>query len=107
MQALGKDLRDLLALLAKHDVHYLVVGGFAVSIHTAPRYTKDLDLWVEATRDNAIKLLAAIDEFGFGSLGLAVEDFTQPDIVVQLGYEPNRIDLLTVLTGVHFEQVVP
>lgn len=77
-------------LLNKHDVRYLIVGGFAVAAHGTPRYTRDLDLWGECSRENAIKLLVALDELGFESLGLTEEDFATPDMVIQLGYEPNR-----------------
>jgi hypothetical protein len=107
MQALGKDIRELLRLLEKHGVRYMIVGGFAVAAHGFPRYTKDLDVWVECSRDNALRLIAAIDEFGFGSLGLTARDFETPDLVIQLGYEPNRVDLLTGLTGVNFEDAYP
>ncbi len=88
-------------------MRFLVVDGFAVAVHGIPRYTKDLDLWVECSEDNAKKLLAVLEAFGFGSLELSVEDFTTPDLVIQLGYEPNRIDFLTGLTGVTFEEAFP
>lgn len=107
MQPLGKDVRDLLALLDKHRVRFMIVGGFAVAAHGFPRYTKDLDIWIECSSDNATRLIVALDDFGFGSLGLTVQDFMTPDLVIQLGYEPNRIDLLTGLTGVRFEEAYP
>ncbi len=107
MQGLGKDVRDLFTLLDKHGVRYLIVGGFAVAVHGTPRYTKDVDIWVECSADNAARLVRVIEDFGFGSLGLTVEDFQTPDLVIQLGYEPNRIDLLTGLTGVLFEEAYP
>jgi len=88
-------------------VRFLVVGGFAVAVHGIPRYTKDLDIWVECSEDNAKRLLAVLEAFGFGSLELSVEDFTTPDLVIQLGYEPNRIDFLTGLTGVMFDDAFP
>lgn len=72
-----------------------------------PRYTKNLDVWVECSRDNAERIVAALADFGFGSLNLTVDDFATPDLVIQLGYEPNRIDLLTGLTGVAFEDAYP
>lgn len=90
MQALGKDVRDLLALLDKHGVRYLIVGGFAVAVHGTPRYTKDLDIWVECSSDNANRLVRVLEDFGFASLGVTTVDFETPDLVVQLGYEPNR-----------------
>ena len=107
MQPLGQDIRDLLVLLETHGVRYMVVGGFAVAAHGLPRYTKDLDLWVECSVDNATRLMRVLDAFGFASLGLTAEDFATPDLVIQLGYEPNRIDFLTGLTGVRFEDAYP
>ena len=88
-------------------MRFLVVGGFAVAVHGIPRYTKDLDIWIECSEDNAKKLLVVLEAFGFGSLDLTVEDFTTPDLVIQLGYEPNRIDFLTGLTGVTFADAFP
>lgn len=104
---LGKDFRDLLELLNRHQVRYLAVGGFAVAVHGTPRYTKDLDLWVEVSVDNAKRIIAALDDFGFASLGLCSEDFLDPDVIIQLGYEPNRVDFLTNLTGVEFSEAYP
>jgi hypothetical protein len=100
---LNQDFKEFLALLVKHDVRYLIVGGYSVALHGYPRYTKDLDLWVLTDEDNARKLIAALDAFGFGSLGLTATDFLEPGYVVQLGQPPARIDLLTSLTGVEFE----
>jgi hypothetical protein len=104
---LGKYFRELLELLNHHQVRYLAVGGFAVAVHGRPRYTKDLDLWIEVAPDNAARIIAVLDEFGLGSLGLRAEDFLDPDVVIQLGYEPNRIDFLTKLTGVEFADAYP
>lgn len=73
-----------------------------MAAHGLPR-TRDLDVWVECSTDNAAKIVAAIDEFGFASLGLALGDFTQPDLVIRLGVEPNRVDILTGISGVRFE----
>ncbi len=99
---LSQDFQDLLVLLNQHSVRYLVVGGYATSIHAVPRYTKDIDIWVERSPENAKALLAALHAFGFGSLGLTPDDFQADDTIVQLGYEPNRVDLLTSLKGVEF-----
>jgi predicted nucleotidyltransferase len=100
---LNPDFRELLELLDRHDVRFLVVGGYSVALHGHPRYTKDLDLWILADGSNAERLLAALGDFGFGSLGLSAGDFTAPGHVVQLGVAPARIDLLTSLSGVDFE----
>lgn len=99
---LSQDFRELLALLNQHGVRYLVVGGYATSIHAVPRYTKDIDIWIERSPENAKALLSALHAFGFGSLGLTPDDFQADDTIVQLGYEPNRVDLLTSLKGVEF-----
>ncbi|MGD8805400.1 MAG: hypothetical protein PVH65_06095 [Chloroflexota bacterium] len=100
---LNPDFTEFLQLLNDNQVRYLVTGGYAVALHGYPRYTKDLDIWIELSRDNAKKLIAALDEFGFASLGLSDQDFLEPGTVIQLGYPPNRIDLLTTVTGVDFE----
>jgi hypothetical protein len=101
---LNQDFREFLQLLARHDVRFLIVGGYSVALHGYPRYTKDLDVWVLTDEANAKRLVAALEAFGFGSLGLTVADFLEPGYVVQLGQPPARIDLLTSLTGVEFEQ---
>jgi hypothetical protein len=82
----------------------MVVGGHALAYHGRPRFTKDLDIYVEPTSENAARLLAALEDFGFGGLGLTSSDFDRPAKIVQLGVAPNRIDLLTVIDGVSFDQ---
>jgi predicted nucleotidyltransferase len=99
----SSDLREFIQTLDDHAVRYLVVGGYAVAFHGEPRYTKDLDVWIELNPDNAARLVEALNAFGFGSLNLRVEDFLVPDQIIQLGYPPNRIDLLVSLLGVDFE----
>lgn len=98
------DFSALFACFAAHRVRYLVVGGHAGAFHAKPRFTKDIDVWLETTPANARRVLAALDEFGFGQVGLREEDFTTPDMVVQLGVAPNRIDLLTAIDGVEFAE---
>ena len=99
---ISPDFKEFITLLNTHNVRYLVVGGYAVAFHGHPRYTKDIDIWLERTLENAARLLAALDAFGFGSLGLKGEDFLQPGYTIQLGYPPNRIDLLTSLSELDF-----
>lgn len=101
--ALNQDFKEFLELLNKNEVKYLVVGGYSVAIHGHPRYTKDIDIWILTNRENAVSLVQALDDFGFGSLDLSVTDFETPGHVVQLGNAPARIDILTSLTGVDFE----
>lgn len=101
--ALNRDFKEFLELLNKHNVKYLVVGGYSVAIHGHPRYTKDIDIWILTSTKNATSLINALNEFGFGSLELSAKDFENPGYVVQLGNAPARIDILTSLTGVEFD----
>lgn len=101
---LATDFKEFVELLNKHEVRYLVVGGYAVAVYGHPRYTKDLDIWIEASNKNSDQLLAALDEFGFGLLELSREDFLEPGWIVQLGDPPNRIDLLTSVSGLQFAE---
>lgn len=104
MANLQSDLNEFVALLNSWKVEYLVVGGYAVAFHGHPRFTGDIDFLVRATPDNAQRLLDVLREFGFGSLNLTLEDLTTEGRVVQLGRPPNRIDLLTRISGVTFEE---
>ncbi len=104
---LNQDFREFVASLNASGVRYLVVGGYAVALHGHPRYTKDIDVWLEATPENAARVLVALDAFGFASSGIAQADFLIPDQIIQLGYPPNRIDLLTSLSGVDFADCYP
>ena len=99
---LNRDFKEFIESLNKHKVRYLVVGGYAVAFHGYPRYTKDLDIWIELSPDNAENALKALEEFGFESAGLKKEDFLEKNQVIQLGYPPNRIDLLTTLKEINF-----
>ena len=99
---LNRDFKEFIQSLNDNQVRYLVVGGYAVAFHGHPRYTKDIDIWVEMEPENAARLIKALDQFGFGSLGLQAADFLVPDQVVQLGYPPSRIDLLCTIAGVAF-----
>ncbi len=104
---LNKDFREFIELLNVHNIKYLVVGGYAVTIHGYPRYTNDIDIWFWVDRTNAKNLIDALKDFGFGSLDIKIEDFLNPDRVIQLGYPPNRIDLLTSVSGIEFEECYP
>jgi hypothetical protein len=100
---LSRDFKEFIELLNEHNVRYLVVGGYAVALHGHPRYTKDLDVWIELSPENADNILKALEKFGFGSLDLKSGDFLEGDRIIQLGYPPNRIDILTSLTDLKFE----
>ena len=98
----SQDFSEFVELLNKHNAEYLIVGGYAVGLHGHPRYTGDLDIWLNPTEENAIKILKCVNEFGFSSFNLKVEDFTKEGNIIQLGYPPLRIDLLTEIDGVSF-----
>jgi hypothetical protein len=100
---LNPDFREFIQSLNDNAVRYLVVGGYAVAFHGHPRYTKDIDLWLLSDPANAQRIIRALEQFGFGSVGLQPDDFLEPDQIIQLGYPPARIDLLTTLPGVEFE----
>jgi len=100
---LSSDFKEFIELLNAHNVRYLVVGGYAVAFHGYPRYTKDLDVWIELSAENAGNILKALDAFGFGSLGIKSGDFLETDQIIQLGYPPNRIDILTSVQEIKFE----
>jgi hypothetical protein len=99
----NQDFKEFIQSLNDNQVRYLVVGGFAVALHGYPRYTKDLDIWIEMTPENAVRIVRSLQQFGFDSLGLKEQDFLEADVIIQLGYPPRRIDLLTTISGVDFE----
>ncbi len=101
---LPKDLREFIEFLNSRKVEYLVVGGHAVAYHGYPRFTGDIDFFVRPSAQNAARLADALEDFGFGGLGLDPQTFTRPNKVVQLGRPPNRIDLLTSISGVDFAE---
>lgn len=101
---LQKDIREFVALLLSRKVEFLLVGGYALAFHGAARFTEDIDFLVVVSPENAAKLADLIEEFGFGELGLSKEDFLEPDQVIQLGRAPNRIDLLTGISGVGWDE---
>ena len=100
---LSRDFHELLECFAAHEVRYLIVGGWALAAHGVPRMTKDLDVWVWPDQSNAQSVLAALADFGFADLGLEITDFTEPDVVIQLGRPPNRVDIRTIPDGVDFD----
>jgi hypothetical protein len=98
------DFRDLLALLNEHEVEYLIVGGYALAFHGAPRFTGDIDILLRPDSANARRVLAALADFGFSFQNLTAADFENPNKVVQLGAPPVRIDLITSISGVSWEE---
>jgi hypothetical protein len=102
-----KDFKELLELFNAHKVEYLIVGGYALAFHGAPRYTGDIDIFVKPETENAKRILKALAEFGFGSVGLKEGDLIAPNKVVQLGFPPVRIDIITSISGVSWEEAYP
>lgn len=100
------DFKELLVLFNEHRVSYMIVGGYALAFHGAPRFTGDLDIFVKPDNENAQHIVAALDAFGFASLGLKATDFENPDQVIQLGVSPVRIDLITSITGVSWDEAL-
>jgi predicted nucleotidyltransferase len=101
---LNKHFQDFLGLLEKHNVEYVVVGGYAVGVHGFPRYTGDMDVFVGTSSENAGRLVEVFSEFGFASLNLKASDFLEPDTVVEVGREPMKIQVLTGIDGVTFDR---
>ena len=97
------DFSELLGLFNAHGVEYLVVGAYALAFHGVPRYTGDLDLWIRPDGVNGVRVLAALEAFGFGGVGVTLDDLSREECVVQLGYPPVRVDLITSLTGLTWE----
>ena len=99
---MNSDFSDLLRLMAEHQVRFLVVGGYAVIRYTEPRYTKDLDLWIEPTAENAERCFRALAAFGAPLAGLGPLDFTQQGYIYQMGVAPTRVDVLMALPSLSF-----
>ena len=97
---LNRDLREFIESLNSRDVDYVIVGAHSLAFHGRPRYTGDLDILIQPTAENATKLVEVLHGFGFADAGFTPSHFTQAEQVIQLGRPPNRIDLLTSLTGV-------
>lgn len=99
---LSNDWREFLSLLIFHRVKFLLIGGHAIAAHAQPRFTEDLDVWVEASARNAKRILQALVDFGFGDVAPPVEALAMPGKVFMLGRKPFRIDILTEISGVSF-----
>lgn len=104
---MNQDFIDLLRAFAAHDVRFLVVGAYALGVHGRPRATGDLDVWIDATPENAERVMAALAEFGAPLTELRSDDLARPGIVFQMGLPPGRIDVLTELTGLTFAEAWP
>ena len=99
--------KELWSVLNRCGARYLVVDGYAVMLYTETRYSKDPDIWVEASAENAVRVFKGLAEFGAPLAGIHAEDFAAPDLIYQLGVVPSRIDVLTSISGVNFEDAWP
>ena len=104
MLNIPKDFREFIQLLNENDVKYLIVGGYAVGYHGHPRSTGDIDIFISTEIKNAKAILNCLKKFGFGQLGISTNDLTEKEQVIQLGYPPLRIDILTSIDGIKFSE---
>jgi hypothetical protein len=104
---MNQDFVDLLQAFVAHDVRFLIVGAYALALHGRPRATGDLDIWVDATPENAPRIMRALSAFGAPLDDIAEADLSRPGVVFQLGVVPGRVDILTELTGLTFEEAWP
>ena len=102
---LEKDYEEFIGLLNSHRVEYLIVGAYAMAQYALPRNTGDIDFLINPTPKNVDCVLAALADFGFGKIGVSAKDFVDPEMVIQLGFPPVRIDLITSLGGLGFEEL--
>lgn len=101
---LDPDFEDFIRFLNQYEVDYLIVGGYAMAFHGRPRYTGDLDIWIDISELNSEKMIQVLDAFGFSSLGFQKDDFLKENLINQIGYPPLRIDILTNIDGISFEE---
>jgi hypothetical protein len=104
---MNQDFVDLLRAFNAAEVRFLIVGAYALALHGRPRATGDLDLWIDATPENAPRVMEALAEFGAPLGDVTAEDFSREGVVFQIGVPPGRIDILTQLTGLTFEEAWP
>ena len=101
---LNQDFKEMLSCLKDEEVEFIIVGAYALAAHGFPRATGDIDVWVSNSLENARKIMRALSKFGAPGFNLSEEDFTSPNLIIQIGVEPCRIDLLTSIDGVRFDE---
>lgn len=104
---LHPDFKEFIVSLNKNEVEYMLVGGYAVVMYGYVRATGDMDIWVKNSKDNSERVIKALQDFGFGFPNLTASDIQQEDLVLQLGYPPYRIDIITTPSGVDFDICYP
>ncbi len=100
------DFKEWLHLLTEKKVEYLLIGGYAVALYGIPRTTGDLDIWIRNSEENVAKVIDCLNEFGLSSLGFTKEDLLKPYAIIQIGYPPVRIDIITDIVGVSFDEAI-
>jgi len=100
-----KDFEELLGLFRKNKVRYCIVGAYALALYAKPRYTKDIDILTEPSLENARRIVKSLAEFGFKKAGLKEGDFNREGKIIQLGYEPVRVDIVTSIDGCSFKEI--
>ena len=98
----SRDFKEFIKLLNSKKVKYMIIDGYAVAYHGYPRYTGDIDFWIDNSRENARRIIAVLNDFGFDSLEIKPDDLANPDNVIQLGFPPNRIDLICGIEGIDY-----
>lgn len=101
---LNKDYKEMLQLLLEEQVEFMLVGAYAMGAHGYPRATGDIDIWVEASKNNAPKVLSALKKFGAPLAQVSLQDFSQEGAVFQIGVTPRRIDIITKISGVTYQE---
>lgn len=101
---LNPDFKDMLSCLKDEEAEFIIVGAYALAAHGFPRATGDIDIWIKNSSDNAQKVMRALVQFGAPTSNLTEQDLTSPDMIIQIGVEPCRIDLITNISGVEFNQ---
>lgn len=100
---LNPDFKDMLSELVENDVKFLIIGAYALAVHGYPRATGDMDIWIRPKNDNARRTYSALASFGAPLSGISIDDLSSSDVVFQIGVEPSRIDILTTISGVEFD----
>ncbi len=101
---LNEDYKEMLQILLNNEVKFLIVGAYAMGAHGYPRATGDFDIWVEASAENSKKIYRSLSEFGAPLLGISEKAFAEKGVILQVGVAPRRIDIITHIDGVIFEE---
>ncbi len=101
---LNKDYKEMLQILLEENVKFIIVGAYALAVYGYPRATGDIDIWIEAEKDNSKKIINSLIKFGAPLENITEKDFQQEDVIFQIGVAPRRIDIITSIDGVEFDE---